>query len=68
MYSEFTKDELTKIWDMATAEVSNTMRGDWDAIQEELSILHSIQAKVCNWRAYQVDDIKERLEKIKEKN
>ena len=50
MYSEFTKDELTKIWDMATTEVSDTMRGDWDAIQKELSVLHSIQAKACTLR------------------
>tara|TARA_S200000501_G_scaffold315445_1_gene307766 strand:- start:500 stop:679 length:180 start_codon:yes stop_codon:yes gene_type:complete len=50
MNPEFTKEELTKIWDMATDEVSTVMCGDWDAIQEDLSVLHSIQAKVCSLR------------------
>ena len=50
MNPEFTKEELTKIWDMARDNIDEVMCGDWDAIQEDLSVLHSIQAKVCSLR------------------
>ena len=52
MKTEFTKEELTKIWDMARDNIDETMCGDWDAIQEDLSELHFIQAKVCLLRKY----------------
>ena len=45
MHSEFTKDELTKIYDMARDSIDMVMAGNWDAVQEDLSELHSIQAK-----------------------
>ena len=47
MHSKFTKDELTKIYDMARDSIDMVMAGNWDAVQEELSELHSIQAKTC---------------------
>ena len=47
MKTKFTKDELTKIYDMARDNIDDVMRGDWDAVQQDLSELHSIQAKVC---------------------
>jgi len=47
MHSEFTKDELTKIYDMARDSIDMVMAGNWDAVQEDLSELHSIQAKTC---------------------
>ena len=50
MKTEFTKEELTKIWDMARDNIDEVMCGDWDAIQEDLSVLHFIQAKVCTLR------------------
>ena len=50
MHSEFTKDELTKIYDMARDSIDMVMAGNWDAVQEDLSELHSIQAKVCTLR------------------
>ena len=50
MNPEFTKEELTKIWDMARDNIDELMCGDWDAIQEDLSELHFIQAKVCTLR------------------
>ena len=50
MHSEFTKDELTKIYDMARDNIDDVMCGDWDAVQQDLSELHSIQAKACTLR------------------
>lgn len=50
MTTKFTKEELTKIWDMARDNIDELMCGDWDAIQEDLSELHFIQAKVCTLR------------------
>ena len=47
MKTEFTKDELTKIYDMARDSIDIVMGGNWDAVQEDLSELHSIQAKTC---------------------
>ena len=50
MHSEFTKDELTKIYDMARDSIDMVMAGNWDDVQEDLSELHSIQAKACTLR------------------
>ena len=47
MKTKFTKEELTKIYDMARDTIDEVMCGDWDAVQEDLSELHSIQAKTC---------------------
>ena len=48
MKTQFTKDELTKIYDMARDSIDIVMGGNWDAVQEDLSELHSIQAKTCD--------------------
>ena len=50
MKTKFTKDELTKIYDMARDSIDIVMGGNWDAVQQDLSELHSIQAKVCTLR------------------
>ena len=50
MRTKFTEEELTKIYDMARDNIDDVMRGDWDAVQQDLSELHSIQAKVCTLR------------------
>ena len=50
MTTKFTKEELTKIYDMARNEIDEVMCGDWDAVQEDLGELHSIQAKACTLR------------------
>ena len=47
MTTKFTEEELTKIYDMARDNIDDVMRGDWDAVQQDLSELHSIQAKTC---------------------
>ena len=47
MTTKFTKEELTKIYDMARDAIDEVMCGDWDAVQEDLGELHSIQAKAC---------------------
>ena len=47
MKTKFTKDELTKIYDMARDSIDIVMGGNWDSVQEDLSELHSIQAKTC---------------------
>ena len=44
---KFTLQELTKIYDMARDNIDDVMCGDWDAVQQDLSELHSIQAKTC---------------------
>ena len=38
MHSEFTKDELTKIYDMARDSIDMVMAGNWDAVQEGLEL------------------------------
>ena len=50
MTTKFTKEELTKIYDMARDAIDEVMCGDWDAVQEDLGELHSIQAKACTLR------------------
>ena len=50
MTTKFTEEELTKIYDMARDNIDDVMRGDWDAVQQDLSELHSIQAKACTLR------------------
>ena len=50
MTTKFTKEELTKIYDMARDNIDDVMSGDWDAVQQDLSELHSIQAKACTLR------------------
>ena len=50
MTTKFTKEELTKIYDMARNEIDEVMCGDWDAVQQDLGELHSIQAKACTLR------------------
>ena len=50
MRTKFTEEELTKIYDMARNEIDEVMCGDWDAVQQDLGELHSIQAKVCTLR------------------
>ena len=50
MRTKFTEEELTKIYDMARDNIDDVMRGDWDAVQQDLSELHSIQAKACTLR------------------
>ena len=50
MTTKFTKEELTKIYDMARDAIDDVMCGDWDAVQQDLSELHSIQAKACTLR------------------
>ena len=47
MRTKFTEEELTKIYDMARDNIDDVMCGDWDAVQQDLSELHSIQAKTC---------------------
>ena len=47
MTTKFTEEELTKIYDMARDSIDMVMAGNWDAVQEDLSELHSIQAKTC---------------------
>ena len=47
MRTKFTEEELTKIYDMARDAIDEVMCGDWDAVQQDLSELHSIQAKTC---------------------
>jgi|TARA_Y100000361_G_scaffold75263_1_gene66584 hypothetical protein len=53
----FTLQELTKIYDMARDSIDGIMCGDWDAVQEDLSEMHSIQAKVCAMRKSLIDDL-----------
>ena len=50
MTTKFTEEELTKIYDMARDSIDMVMAGNWDAVQEDLSELHSIQAKACTLR------------------
>ena len=50
MTTKFTEEELTKIYDMARNEIDEVMCGDWDAVQQDLGELHSIQAKACTLR------------------
>ena len=50
MTTKFTEEELTKIYDMARDTIDEVMCGDWDAVQEDLGELHSIQAKACTLR------------------
>ena len=53
----FTLQELTKIYDMARDSIDGIMCGDWDAVQEDLSEMHSIQAKVCAMRKSLIDGL-----------
>ena len=57
MTTKFTKEELTKIYDMARNEIDEGMCGDWDAVQQDLSELHSIQAKACTLRKNLLENI-----------
>ena len=50
MTTKFTEEELTKIYDMARDNIDDVMCGDWDTVQQDLSELHSIQAKACTLR------------------
>ncbi len=47
----FTLDELNILYDLARDKHDDVMRGDWEAVRQEIGDLHLLMSKIINLQA-----------------